>query len=186
MYAAGQGAEKSNLTALIWLNCAAGDDRAGDVKSDSLRTRSEIEEQAGQVISFLGRLLARVRCSGSSWTTPYNPEREKVQDKVFFFPGDMTIVAALNLSHVFSFSWLTDMILAGYRNMGSVLVGTISLLVWALSIKGLIVAATAIDTSSNSWMRKPTGVSNPHQPKKKNPKGKKRKQKEKQPQPAGE
>lgn len=159
MYADGQEIERDDLLALMWLGCAARDKDA-DVRRAAIRKRAEIEPRAGPVLAAMGWLLAELRCdSEKSGRSPYNPDREELPEKVFFFPGDMTMSASLNASESLGLTWLREHIWRTYTKLGNILVGLISILLWFLCIRGVIAIARTTDSTTGystwAWNRTP-------------------------------
>lgn len=159
MYGDGQEIEQNDLLALMWLGCAARDQDA-DVRTAALRKRAEIEVRVGPVTAAMGWLLAELRCdSDKAGRSPYNPDREELPEKVFFFPGDMTMSASLNASESLGLTWLREHIWRTYTKLGNILVGLISILLWFLCIRGVIAIARTTDSTTGystwAWNRTP-------------------------------
>jgi hypothetical protein len=159
IFADGKGVEQSDIMALMWLRCAAGSDyieAVKDVKAATYRKRAQVEARAGPIVAFLGNALAALRCSsGRAWNPPYSPNREVLWELLFFLPGDITLLLCLYCCYALDLTWLYKFILMAYQDLGNILVGIMSILLWLSMTRTVLGAFNSVNSSSRAWMRTP-------------------------------
>lgn len=162
IFAEGKGVEQSDIKALMWLRCAAQSDyieAVKDVKAATNRKQAQVEARAGPVVAFLGTAFAALRCSsGRAWNPPYTPNREALLELLFFLPGDIMLLLCLYCCYALDLTSLYKFILMAYQDLGNILVGIMSVLLWLSMTRTVLSASSSPRWSSRAWMRTPARV----------------------------